>query len=101
MAATATTTTTPTPLTDAVTKAGDQLVSAVRQGQKVTLDLATSLAEATNSVQSGNELIPGVPALADIQAVWIKGYDVAIELLTLQRDFSVNVAAAVKPADPA
>ncbi|QSE81435.1 MULTISPECIES: hypothetical protein [Rhodococcus] len=91
---------TPTaPTAETSTKAGDQLVSAVKQGQKVALDVAKTVAKLTPSIPTPELLkIEGAPELPDFQALTASGFDVAIALLTAQRDFATNLAAAFAPA---
>ncbi|TQC42564.1 hypothetical protein EEB14_48195 [Rhodococcus sp. WS4] len=103
-ATTTTTSATPTaPIAEASTKAGDQLVSVVKQGQKVALDVAEALAKLTPSIPTPVLLkIEDAPELLpDFQALTTSGFDVAIELLTAQRDFAANLAAAFTPAKAA
>ena len=97
----ATTTTrnsTTAPVSDAFHKAGDELVSAVKQGQTATLDAAKALAKATSAIPTPSlPKIDGTPELPDFQALTTYSFDLAIELLTAQRDFAVNLAAAFAP----
>ncbi|KXF52939.1 hypothetical protein R1X32_01625 (plasmid) [Rhodococcus opacus] len=102
--ATTTTSATPAaPIAEATNKAGDQLVSVVKQGQKVALDVAEALAKLTPSIPTPVLLkIEDAPELLpDFQALTTSGFDVAIELLTAQRDFAANLAAALTPAKAA
>lgn len=87
---------------DAVHKAGDLVVSAVKQGQGLTLDAARKATEATSSLPTFPlPVIPGADSLPDVSALATYSFDLAIELLTAQRDFAVDLAAALTPAKSA
>lgn len=102
MTATSTTprnSTTNVTIPEAVQKAGDQLISTVKQGQSVTLDAARAVAKATSTIPTPNlPKVDGAPELPDLQALTAYSFDLAIELLTAQRDFAVNLATAFAPA---
>ncbi len=101
-AATTSRNSTSAPIEEAVHKAGDQLISAVKQGQNATLDAARALAKVTSSVPTPDLLkIDGAPELPDFQALTTYSFDLAIQLLTAQRDFAVNLASAFAPAKSA
>ena len=92
-----------TPITEVVTKAGEQLVSAVKQGQDATLDAAKAVAKVTASIPAPDftkefAKIDGAPELPDFGALATSSFDLVIELLTAQRDFAVKLVAAFAPA---
>lgn len=87
---------------EAAHKVGEQLISAVKQGQNLTLDAARALAKATSTLPAlPSSDVLGANVLPDIEALTSYGFDLAIELLTAQRDFAVKLAAAFAPAKTA
>ena len=92
--------TNPTDIPDAVQKLGEQLVSAVKQSQSVTLDAARAYAGAW-SVPSHLSEIPKVVALPDVPTVTAYGFDLAGELLAAQKDFAVTLATTLTPGKTA
>jgi hypothetical protein len=87
------------PISEAVHKAGEQLVSAVKQGQNATLDAAKAIAKVTSSVPTPDLFkIEDAPELPDFGALSTYTFDLAIELLTAQRDFAVKLAETFTPA---
>jgi hypothetical protein len=91
-------TSTPTiDILDATQKIGEQLVSAVKHSQSVALDVTRAFVEALPSVPSGLSKVPGVDALPDVPVVTAYGFDLAAELLAVQKDFAVKVATTLTP----
>ena len=86
---------------DATQKVGEQLVSAVKQSQGITLDLARAYARALPPVPARLLEAPGVVAMPDVPAIMAYGFDLAAELLAAQKDFAVNLADTFAPAKSA
>ena len=78
---------------DATQKLGEQLVSAVKQSQSLALDVARAFAGALPSVPSSLPETRSLVALPDVTAVTAYGFDLAAELLTVQKDFAVTLAS--------
>ncbi|MBN2445428.1 MAG: hypothetical protein JXO22_01785 [Phycisphaerae bacterium] len=89
------------PISEAVQKAGGLVVSAVKQGQGLTLDAARTAADANSSLMAGVRLDPRTDKLPDVAALTTYSFDLAIELLTAQRDFAAELASVLTPAKPA
>lgn len=98
--ATPTTKTTPTTeIPAAAQKIREQMVSAVRQGQQLSIDAAQTLAKAA-SVLPVMELptVPGMPSMPGVEAATRFTFDVAADLLAAQRDFALQLADVFTPA---
>ena len=91
-------TTKPTELPEIAAQVREQLVSTVKQSQKLTVDAVQAWTKAA-SVLPTPELpeIPGVPALPGVEAVTAYTFDLAIELLNAQREFALQLATALTP----
>lgn len=102
MATTNTKTTTTTEIPDLAQKIREQLVSAVQQGQQLSVDAAQTWVKAV-SVLPVPELpaIPGLPAIPRVEAVTAFTFDVAADLLNAQRDFALRMANVLLPAKSA
>jgi hypothetical protein len=94
---TAKSSTTPTDIPDAAQKFGEQLVSAVKQSQSLTLDAARAFAGAWSSVPSSLSGIPNVVAFPNAPTVTAYGFDLAAELLAAQKDFAVTLTTTLAP----
>lgn len=92
---------TPVDVLDATQKVGEQLVSAVKQSQALTLNVARAFAQALPPVPAHLSEAPGVVALPEVQAVTAYGFDLAAELLAAQKDFAVSLANTFAPAKDA
>ncbi|QNJ96545.1 hypothetical protein HZU40_34000 (plasmid) [Mycolicibacterium fluoranthenivorans] len=88
------------PISEAVQKAGGLIVSAVKQGQGLSLDAARKAADANSSLMAGLRLDSSADKLPDIAALTTYSFDLAIELLTAQRDFAAELASVITPAKP-
>jgi hypothetical protein len=76
----------------------EQLVSSVKQGQQFTVDAVTAFSKAASVLPTPELLeIPGVPALPGVEAVTTYTFDLAIDLLTAQREFALQLASAFAP----
>jgi hypothetical protein len=95
-------TTTSSELPEIAAQVREQLVSTVKQGQKLTVDAVQAWTKAA-SVLPVPELpqIPGVPSLPGVEAITAYTFDLAIELLNAQRDFAVQLAVAFTPTKAA
>ncbi|MEO8518363.1 MAG: hypothetical protein ABI438_04230 [Dermatophilaceae bacterium] len=98
MATTNTKTTPATEIPATAQKIREQLLSTIRQGQQLSVDGAQTWAKAV-SVLPVVEMpaIPGVPALPGIEAAAKFTFDLASDLLTAQRDFTMQLANAFTP----
>ncbi len=101
-AATRTTSTMTTPTTevpDFAQTAREQLLSAVKQGQQLSVDAAEAWVKAVSVLPTPELLkVPGVPAVPGVQALGTFSFDVAADLLDAQRDFAVKLADVLVPA---
>lgn len=83
----------------------EQLLSTVKQGQHLTLDAVQSFAKAAEAFPTPKlpklPEVAGAPTLPDLKAVTVYTYDLAIDLLTAQREFAVQLATAFTPAKSA
>jgi hypothetical protein len=98
MATTKTETTPKTEMPDLAVKIGEQLVSAVQQGQQLSVKAAQTWVKAA-SVLSIPDLpkVPGVPALPGVEAATRYTFDIATDLLNSQRDFALQLANVLTP----
>ena len=82
-----------------VQKLREQLMSAIQQGQQMSIDAAQTWVKAL-SVLPAVDLpkIPGLPALPGIETATKYTFDVAAELLNAQRDFALQLTSALAPA---
>ena len=96
--ATATKIKTTTEIPDIAQKVREQLLSAVQQGQKLSVDAAKTWAKAA-SVLAVPDLpkIPGLPAVPDLETATNYTFDVAADLLNAQRDFALKLTNLVLP----
>ena len=98
--ATATKTTTEIP--DIAQKVREQLLSAVQQGQKLTVDAAQGWVKAVSVLPVPDlPTIPGVPALPSAEAATTFTFDLAADLLKAQRDFAFELTNVLVPAKTA
>src|SRR5664280_1712800 len=98
--ATATKSTTEIP--DIAQKVREQLLSAVQQGQKLSVDAAKGWVKAVSVLPVPDlPTIPGLPATPDLGTATKYVFDVAAELLTAQRDFALELANVVVPTKAA
>lgn len=86
---------------EAAQKAGEQLVSAVKQNQSIALDVARAFAEAVPPVPARLSKAPAVVAWSDVPAATAYSFDLAAELLEAQKDFAVRLASTFAPAKTA
>ena len=77
----------------------EQLVSAVQQGQQLSIDAAQTWVKAV-SVLPVMDLpkIPGIPAMPGMEAATKYTFDVAADLLNAQREFALQLTNALVPA---
>ena len=80
----------------------EQLVSTVKQGQKLTVDAVHAWTKAASALPVPEfPQFPGVASLPGVEAITAYTFDLAIELLNAQRDFAVQLAVAFTPAKAA
>lgn len=93
MATTNAKTTPATEMPELAEKIREQLVSAVQQGQQLSVDAAQTWVKAV-SVLSVPDLpkVPGVAALPSVEAATRYTFDFATDLLNAQRDFALKLA---------
>ena len=98
MAATNTSSPSSTETADLARKIHEQLVSSVKQGQKLTVDAAQTWVKAV-SVLPVRDLptVPSGPALPSVAAATEYTFGVAADLLTAQRDFTLQLASVFVP----
>ena len=88
---------TSTDVLDTTQKLGEQWVSAVKQGQRVALDVARAFAGAWSSVPSNLPENPLAAAVPDVPAITAYSFDLASELLGAHKDFAVALATTLTP----
>jgi hypothetical protein len=95
---TKTTSATPTEMPDLAQKLREQLMSALQQGQKLSIDAAQTWVKAV-SVLPAMDLpkLPGVPAMPGIEAATTFTFDVVTDLLNAQREFALELTQALSP----
>ena len=102
MAATNTGSTSPTETADLAQKIHEQLISTVQQGQKLTVDATQTWVKAVSAFPVHDlPRAPGGPALPSVAAATKYTFDVAADLLSAQRDFTVQLAKVFVPAKSA
>lgn len=87
------TSTTTTEVPEVVEKLGEQLVSAVKQGQSLALDAARAFAGTWPKPPARLSELPGANLLPELSAFITYGYGLAAELLAAQKDFALQLAA--------
>src|ERR1035437_4068709 len=104
--ATATKTTTEIP--DIAQKVREQLLSAVQQGQKLSIDAAQGWVKAVSVLPTPDlptipevPTIPGVPTVPGVEAATTFTFDLAADLLNAQRDFALQLTNVLVPAKTA
>ena len=95
--ATATKTTTEIP--DIAQKVREQLLSAVQQGQQLTVDAAQGWVKAVSVLPTPD--LPTIPGVPSVKAATTFTFDLAADLLNAQRDFAVKLTGALVPAKTA
>jgi len=102
MATTTTKTMPTTEMPDFAEKIREQFVSAVQQGQKMSIDAAQTWVKAVSVLPVPDlPLIPGVPAMPGMEAATRFTFDVAADLLNSQRDYALQLAKVLVPAKSA
>ena len=80
----------------------EQLVSTVKQGQRLTLDAAQTWVKAVSVLPMMDlPTIPGMPATPGLEAATKYTFDVAADLLTAQREFALQLTNALAGAKTA
>ena len=77
----------------------EQLISTIKQGNQLTVEAVQAWTKATDALPTPD--LSGVASLSSAEAVTTYAYDLAIELLKTQREFALQVAAAITPAKSA
>jgi hypothetical protein len=83
-------------------KSREQLVSNLQQGRQLSIDATQSWVKAVSALPVIDlPKIPGIPAVADVQAATKYTFDVASDLLNAQREFAVQLTNVLVPAKTA
>lgn len=83
-------------------QAGSQLLALVKQSNEFALNAVNAWSKAVAALPVPEVAeIPGVPALPDYSALTSYSFDLAIDLLNTQREFALQVGAALAPAKAA
>ncbi|HTC70799.1 MAG TPA: hypothetical protein VK662_14610 [Acidothermaceae bacterium] len=94
--------TTSTELPEIAAQVREQLVSTVKQGQKLTVDAVQAWSKAASALPVPElPQIPGVASLPGVEAITAYTFDLAIELLNAQREFAIQLAVALTPTKAA
>jgi hypothetical protein len=98
MATTTTKTEPTTEVSDLAQKIREQLISTVQQAQKLSVDAAQTWLKATSVIPTPHlASIPGASKMPSIEAATTYTFDVAADLLTVQRDFALQLAKVLAP----
>jgi hypothetical protein len=97
--ATATKTATETDIPQLAEQIREQLVSTVRQGNQLTVEAVQAWTKAASALPTPE--LPGLASLPSTEAATTYAFDLAIDLLKTQRDFALQVAAAITPSKTA
>lgn len=83
-------------------KSREQLVSNLQQGQQLSIDAAQTWVKAVTALPVFDlSMVPGFPAMPDLEAATNYTFDVAADLLNAQREFALQLASAFSPAKKA
>jgi hypothetical protein len=83
---------------DFAEKIREQLVFAVQQGQKMSVDAAQTWVKAVSVLPVPDlPAIPGVSAIPGMEAATKFTFDVAADLLNAQRDYALQLAKVLVP----
>ena len=76
----------------------DQFLATVKQGNELALNAVNAWSKAVSAIPMP-ELpeVPGAPKAADFTNATTYSFDLAIELLNIQRDFALQVVNAMTP----
>jgi hypothetical protein len=100
-----TTSTKPNPTTDLpdiAKQVREQFVSTVKQGQQLTIEAVQAWTKAVSVLPTADlPEVPGMPAAKDVEAVTTYSFDFAADLLAAQREFAMQLTAALAPAKSA
>jgi hypothetical protein len=89
-----------TNILDATQKVSDELLSAVKQSQGLTLDVARAIAETWPSAPAALSGIPQV-FLPEVEAVTGFAFGLASNLIVAQKDFAETLVNSLTPAKTA
>ncbi len=102
MTAYATNSSSTAPAPDRSRRVADGVLAGVKAGQQLTVDAVRMWAKvAAVAPVKAMPGLPGVPALPGVAAVTGFTFDLAVDLLQSQREFTLHLADAVTPADAA
>jgi hypothetical protein len=91
-----------TEIPDIAQKVREQLLSAVQQGQKLSIDAAQGWVKAASVLPTPDlPTIPGVPNVPSVEAATTFTFDLAADLLNAQRDFALQLTDVLVPAKTA
>ena len=76
----------------------EELVASVKQAQQFTLDTLTTWADVVGKVVPQPSSFPFVPARSDVVESLGSAFDMAEELLTMQRKFASELVNVLVPA---
>lgn len=77
----------------------EQLVSAVQQGQQLSIDAAQTWVKAVSVLPTMDlPKIPGMPNMPNMEAATMYTFDVAADLLNAQRAFALQLTSALVPS---
>jgi len=76
-----------------------QMVSNLQQGQQMSVDAAQTWVKAVSVLPTIDlPKVHGIPVIPDVQAATKYTFDVASDVLSAQREFALQLAAAFVPA---
>jgi hypothetical protein len=80
-------------------KVREQLVSNLQQGQHLTVDAAQTWVKAVSVLPTIDlPKVAGIPVIPDVEAATKYTFDVAADVLSAQREFTLQLASAFVPA---
>ncbi len=85
----------PTEMPELAQQIREQLVSTVKQGQKMSVDAAQTWVKAVSVLPLPD--LPAIPAVPGVEAATKYAFDVAADLLVAQRDFALQLASVFIP----
>jgi len=92
-------TTPATQISEAAEKIREQMLSAFKQGQQLSIGAAQGWAKAVSVLPIADlPKIPGVPEMPTLGATSTFTFDVAADLLKAQRDYTLELVGVLAPA---
>jgi hypothetical protein len=89
-------------ITEFADQVREQVIATVKQGHEIALTAVQSWTKAVAALPVADlPEVPGLSELPDVKTIANYSFDLAIDLLNLQRDFAVQVGQAFVPSKAA